>query len=82
MAKVIKNLIENIKGDLKELGFPAEVFTMTGTIYTRKDNNTHTGNIRVALCDVIDALDIVNKRINKVSKLEKRIEALEKKIKK
>lgn len=79
MPKQITHLLESIKGDLKDIGLPPEIFTLTGTIYARRDNNTHTGNIRVDLVTFLEALEIVNKRLNKVKKLEARIEKLEKK---
>jgi hypothetical protein len=81
MPKQITHLLESIKGDLEELGMPANIFTLQGAVYARQGNNMHTGNIRVDLVTVIEALDIANKRLNKVSKLEKRIEKLEKKLK-
>jgi len=79
MPQAITRLLDSIKGDLKELKLPPEIFTLAGTIYARRDNDTHTGNIRVDLCTVLEALEATNKRLNKINKLEKRIEKLEKK---
>jgi hypothetical protein len=80
MPKSITNLLESIRGDLKELGLPPEIFTLTSTIYARHENNTHTGNLRVDLVTFLEALETANKRLNKVYKLEKRVELLEEKL--
>lgn len=81
--KEILKLLENIKSDLAELALPSHVFTVSTMIYARLENGaTRTGQLRFKLDDVLEAAEKINTRLNKVSKLEKKLAALEKKVKK
>ena len=84
MAKELLKLLDKVKADLQELNLPSESFTLSALIYSHSDAKgvTRTGQIRFALTDVLDAMATVNRRINKIRKLEKRITVLEKRLKK
>jgi len=82
MAKEILTLLEKVGDDLAELCLPSADFTLNMMIYTSSPGVTRTGHLRFKLDDVLAAVTMINKRLNKVNKLEKRVKLLEKKLKK
>lgn len=82
MAKEIKKLLENVKGDLEMLKVPVEGCVAYLSIYQQTEKATQYGRCNFLMADLLAAAEKINKSLNKIKKLEKRVAKLEGKKKK
>lgn len=79
MPKKLSSLIRDTENILQELRLNPEALTLTLMVYTHDASGTRSVNLRLPAKDVLETFTEVNKKLNKLKKLEQRIETLEKK---
>lgn len=79
MAKELLKILDSIDSSLGELGLSSEMFTVSTLIYTTAGGAVRSGQIKCSLDELMEAIVAVNRKLSKISKLEKRLKALESK---
>ena len=78
MSKIIKKILSSLEGNLDEANLNEEDVTLSLMVYTADGGATKSGHLRLNLKDVLDAINLIDKRVTKVRRLEKLVEGLKK----